>query len=54
MSTELRESCHICFTIRCKQCGWEATEEDVVRIQRGEMRACPVCGWRPGEAVKSL
>jgi DNA-directed RNA polymerase subunit RPC12/RpoP len=39
--------CVDCFKIVCKQCGWEATDMDVIKIQKGEMTACPVCGWKP-------
>ncbi len=41
--------CNACYRIICKQCGWEATDEEVSRIQKGELAACPVCGWKPGD-----
>ena len=39
--------CKVCYQIRCKQCGWEATDEDTAKIQCGALTACPVCGWKP-------
>lgn len=45
------KECVTCFKIICKQCGWEAQECDVLLIQKGEMTACPDCGWKPGEKV---
>ena len=44
-------SCETCFRIRCKQCGWVATEEDVHDIQQGTLTACPLCGWKPGDEI---
>lgn len=49
-----KEPCDICYKIICKQCGWEAQDCDVLAIQKGEMNACPECGWKPGETVVSL
>lgn len=43
------KQCIECYKIRCKQCGWEACDADVKRIQKKELTACPVCGWRPEE-----
>lgn len=41
--------CDICYKIICRQCGWEADDGAVLQIQKGEMTACPLCGWQPGE-----
>jgi hypothetical protein len=46
-----KEDCAICYKIICKQCGWEASDTEVVQIQKGEITACPECGWRPGNAI---
>lgn len=43
--------CETCFKIICKKCGWAATDADVLKIQKGEMTACPECGWKPGDQV---
>lgn len=45
------ETCEACFQIRCKKCQWIATDQDVFAIQQGQMSACPVCGWKPGEEI---
>jgi len=45
----MEETCEECFKIKCGQCGWEATDEDVTKIQCGKLTACPVCGWKPGD-----
>jgi hypothetical protein len=42
-----KENCDICYKIICKQCGWEASDEDVLQIQKGQITACPECGWEP-------
>ncbi len=36
-----------CNKISCKKCNWEASDEDVQRIQKGDLKACPKCGWKP-------
>ena len=41
------QDCQICYRIICRGCGWTAGDEDVRCIQRGEMTACPECGWMP-------
>lgn len=46
-----RKDCDICYQIVCKRCGWKADEDAVLQIQKGEMTACPKCGWRPGDTV---
>ncbi len=43
-----QQTCDICYQIKCRKCGWIATDEDVLKIQRREMTACPDCGWVPG------
>jgi hypothetical protein len=47
MKEKNTESCDICYKIICKGCGWEASGEEVLKIQKGELTACPVCGWKP-------
>lgn len=42
------DTCENCYRIICKKCGWQASNEDVLKIQNGELTACPVCGWIPG------
>jgi len=41
------KDCEICYKIICKQCGWEANDEEVLKIQKGIITACPECGWEP-------
>ncbi|HWY80164.1 MAG TPA: hypothetical protein VNW29_07440 [Candidatus Sulfotelmatobacter sp.] len=41
------KDCDICYKIICKQCGWVASEADVLKIQKSEITACPECGWMP-------
>jgi len=43
------EDCAICYQIKCKKCDWVVTDKEVEKIQKGEMIACPVCRWKPGE-----
>jgi len=45
--------CASCFKIICKQCGWEASDEEVVQIQNETLPACPVCGWKPGNNISN-
>lgn len=40
-------SCDICFRIACKACDWVASDEEVERVQKGVLAACPQCGWIP-------
>jgi DNA-directed RNA polymerase subunit RPC12/RpoP len=42
-----KENCDICYKIICRQCGWEADDDAVLKIQKGEITACPECGWKP-------
>jgi NAD-dependent SIR2 family protein deacetylase len=42
-----KQDCETCYKIICKQCGWVASDEEVLKIQRGEMTVCPECGWSP-------
>lgn len=44
---EQKQTCDICYQIRCKECGWIASDTDVLSIQKGDMTACPLCGWQP-------
>lgn len=46
-----QQECTICYKIRCKQCNWEATDAEVVCIQKGEITACPECGWSPSDIL---
>lgn len=41
------ETCDICYKIRCRECGWEASDEEVLQIQQKALTACPICGWQP-------
>lgn len=43
------KDCDICYQITCKKCKWVAGMEEVEKIQKGELTACPMCGWKPGE-----
>lgn len=36
--------CEDCFKIKCKNCGWEPSEEEYQQIVQGNLKACPVCG----------
>jgi hypothetical protein len=46
-----KNECQVCYKITCKQCGWEATDEDVIKIQKAQLTACPLCDWKPGTPV---
>lgn len=41
------QNCDICYKIICRKCGWEASSEEVLQIQKEELTACPLCGWKP-------
>jgi hypothetical protein len=43
------EICDVCYKIICKGCSWTASDEEVLQIQKGELTACPECGWKPGK-----
>lgn len=41
------DDCTICYKIVCRGCGWEPTDEEVIKIQQEIIVACPRCGWSP-------
>ncbi len=41
------QDCKVCYKIICRQCQWEASNDDIVRILKREIIACPGCGWSP-------
>lgn len=43
------EECIDCFKIKCRGCGWEPDDEELILVQTGQLTACPLCGWMPGE-----
>lgn len=45
------ESCAVCYKIRCRECGWEASDAEVLLVQERTLIACPVCGWKPGDNI---
>jgi hypothetical protein len=47
MDKQNNKSCEICYKIICNKCGWEADDEAVLEIQKGNITACPECGWTP-------
>lgn len=47
MKKQKIQECEICYKIVCKRCGWEAFDEEVEKIQKGYITACPECGWSP-------
>jgi len=49
MDVKNKQKCEICYKIICKGCGWEASDDEVLKIQKEELTACPLCGWRPGK-----
>lgn len=36
-----------CPKISCKKCSWEASNHEVYMIQKGHLKECPKCGWKP-------
>lgn len=42
-----QENCEECFKIKCKNCGWEASEREVQKVQSGKLKTCPDCGASP-------
>lgn len=51
MHNMIDQTCETCYQIACKKCDWVASDEEVELIQKGEMTACPKCGWKPGDRV---
>lgn len=47
MSTTVDDRCVDCYKIICNACGWEANNDDVLQIKKGELTTCPECGWSP-------
>lgn len=47
MNESTQNQCEVCYRIVCRDCGWEATDEEVLLIQKEEMTSCPICGWKP-------
>ncbi|KKR72181.1 MAG: hypothetical protein UU81_C0008G0012 [Microgenomates group bacterium GW2011_GWC1_41_8] len=43
------ESGKSCPEIKCGRlgCNWKASEQEVKKIQKGELTNCPQCGWKP-------
>jgi len=51
MESKEKQDCAVCYQIICKRCGWVASDEAVLQIQRSELTACPDCGWKPGDTL---
>lgn len=49
-----QQACEMCYRIICGGCGWIAADEDVLKIQKEEMTACPLCGWQPARRVPGV
>ena len=46
-----QEDCKICYQIKCKKCGWIASDEEVALIQEQKLTTCPKCGWNPSDKL---
>lgn len=44
-----------CETISCGRegCDWKASDSEASMVAKGELTACPDCGWKPGESKKA-
>ncbi len=49
----MEEKCEVCFKIKCKGCGWEPTDQEVILIQKEILSKCPICSWRPSNSVSA-
>lgn len=38
------QNCEDCFKIKCKNCGWEPDEKELIEVQSGKLTKCPDCG----------
>lgn len=36
-----------CPSIKCKNCGWQASDSEAKAIQEKRRHTCPACGWKP-------
>jgi hypothetical protein len=43
------DNCDGCYKIICQNCQWEAKGKDILAIQAGFLKECPICGWMPGD-----
>jgi uncharacterized Zn finger protein len=39
-----QEDCADCFKIKCKNCGWEPSAEELAQVLSGKLTNCPDCG----------
>jgi hypothetical protein len=47
----VEKTCEECFKIKCRECGWEHDDEQVVLIKKEILMSCPVCNWAPGANI---
>lgn len=38
------QNCEVCYQIKCKNCGWEPDEFELIQVQKGTLTKCPDCG----------
>ena len=53
MGRLIMNNCDDCYKIICQNCQWEAKPKDILAIQAGFLKECPVCGWVPGDEVEN-
>jgi hypothetical protein len=37
-------NCEDCFKIKCRNCGWEPSKEELILVNQGKLTSCPLCG----------
>ena len=47
----MQENCDICCRVKCKRCGWIASNEEAILVAREVITVCSICGWSPREDV---
>lgn len=43
----MEKDCDVCARIKCKRCGWTASDEEAGLVQREVITECPMCSWSP-------
>lgn len=38
------KDCEECYKIKCRNCGWEPNNEELMLVNSGKLTSCPSCG----------
>jgi hypothetical protein len=42
--TKNDKDCEDCIKIKCRSCGWEPNNEELLLVNSGKITSCPLCG----------